>query len=117
MIRKPQTAKAPGHLSTSSKKWWASVVGTFELEPAHLHLLRLACESLDIAEEARKAIDTHGLTFTDRFNQPRPRPECAIGRDARTGFARLLRELGLDVSVPGDDARPPALSGNAGRKR
>src|SRR3954447_1015673 len=46
------------------------------------------------------------MTYLDRFKQPRGRPEIAIERDSRLRFARLLRELALDVSDP-DDFRSP----------
>lgn len=68
----------------------------YELEPQHLRLLRLACEAWDRAEQARKVLRRRGLTYRDRFDQPRARPEVAIERDSRMAFARLLRELDLD---------------------
>jgi hypothetical protein len=55
--------------------------------------------------QAREALKG-GLTYEDRFGCPRARPEIAVERDSRIGFARLVRELGLDVNNP-DDARPP----------
>jgi phage terminase small subunit len=72
------------------------VVQTYELEPHHLKLLLAACEAWDRREEARKALRKHGLTYIDRFGQPRARPEVAIERDSRIAFARLLRELDLE---------------------
>ncbi len=88
--------KPPTHLSSEAGSWWAEVVERYELEPQHLKLLRLACEAWDRAQAARVALAKHGTTFTDRFGQPRARPELAIERDARLGFARLLRELDLE---------------------
>ncbi|MEJ7714176.1 MAG: hypothetical protein WKF40_00095 [Thermoleophilaceae bacterium] len=52
------------------------------------------------------ALAQHGTTYTDRFGQPRARPEVNIERDARIAFARLLRELDLD-GEPAPDPRPP----------
>src|SRR5260370_2513728 len=77
----------------------------------HLHLLRLACDALDRAEQARQALATLGTIYLDRFNAPHPRPEVAIERDSRIAFARLCRELALDTETAAA-ARPPALPSN-----
>lgn len=90
----------------------------FDLEPHHVRLLRLACEAYDRGQQAREALATHGTTFVDRFGQPRARPEVAIERDARIAFARLMRELALDVEGPAEpDRRPPVIGGRAALQR
>src|SRR5262245_14628243 len=89
--------KPPKHLRPATKRWWASVMLDYSLDPHHLKLLLRAAEAFDRGEEAREAIARHGLVYTDRFGAPRARPEVAVERDSRIGFARLLRELGLDV--------------------
>jgi P27 family predicted phage terminase small subunit len=102
----------PAHLSASTKRWWKSVVAEFQLEDHHLHLLKLACEALDQAELARETLATLGMTYVDRFGSPRARPEVAIERDARIAYARILRELDLDVEPPSSGHRPPPLRSN-----
>jgi hypothetical protein len=52
------------------------------------------------------------MTFTDRHGDPRARPEIQIEIASRTSFARLLRELDLDVEVPTANSRPPGLRSN-----
>jgi phage terminase small subunit len=91
--------------------WFASVLKEYELDSHHIRLLTKACEAWDRSEQAREAIAKHGMTFEDRFGAPRDRPECAIERDSRLAFARLLREIGLDAASP-SDCRPPALKAN-----
>ncbi len=103
---------APKHLRASTRHWYEEVTTEYQLEPHHLHLLGLACQALDRAEDAREAIAIHGTTFEDRFGCPHARPEVAIERDARIAFARLLRELDLDVEAPPTAPRPPALRSN-----
>ena len=88
-----------------------SVVATYELEEHHTRLLQLAAEAWDRAQDARTALRKHGVIYHDRFGQPCARPEVAIERDSRLAFARLLRELQLDVEAPPEDARPPQLRG------
>ena len=107
--------KAPKHLSKKTAKWYESVVTNWELEEHHRRILTLAAEAWDRCTAARKAIEKHGLTFQDRFGQPRKRPEIGIEIDSRLAFARLLRELGLDIFEP-DDPRPGVIPGNAARR-
>ena len=95
-----RTPRAPKHLRLATRRWWESVLADFDLEDHHVRLLTRAAEAWDRGEQAREAIAEHGLTFTDRFGSPRARPEVAVERDSRIGFARLLRELALDVDSP-----------------
>ena len=116
MIRnkaKPKPAKAPGHLREPTRKWFSAVLEEWELQEHHRRLLLLAAEAWDRGQQAREAIDELGMVYTDRFDQPAARPEVAIERDCRIAFARLLRELALDVESP-EDARPPGIGANAG---
>ena len=114
--RNTQPPSAPKHLRPETKRWWATIVGEFELEPHHLRLLQLAAEAWDRGQQAREAIDKEGAVYTDRFGQPTARPEVAIERDSRTSFARLLRELALDVAAPDQASRPPAIQGRGNLK-
>jgi len=107
--------KAAKHLKPATRRWWSSVVADFELEDHHIRLLTLAAEAWDRGQQAREAIAKHGLTFTDRSGSPRARPEVGIERDSRIAFARLLRELGLDVQPP-SESHAPAIMANAFRK-
>ncbi len=109
--RMPKDAgpKAPAHLATATAEWWLTVLRTWELDEHHVRLLTLAAEAFDRAVQAREVLHRRGLTYKDRFGQPKPRPEVAIERDSRTAFARLLRELDLDVDGPREDPRPPTL--------
>jgi P27 family predicted phage terminase small subunit len=107
---KPKTVpKPPKHLRAATRRWWASVVEAYELESHHLRLLTLAAESWDRAEAAREAIQQNGsMFFTTKSGEPRRHPAVQVEHDAKIAFARLLRELALDVSVPGE-SRPPML--------
>jgi len=102
--------KGPKHLRLATRRWWLEVAEEYTLESHHLRLLTLAGEAWDRCQEAREALKKHGLTFDDRFKQPHARPEVNIERDSRIAFARLLRELSLDVEPPREVGRPPRLS-------
>jgi hypothetical protein len=115
MSKKPAETpkgKAPAHLKPATQRWFAAVLDEFELEEHHVKLLTLAAESWDRRVAARTALDTLGLTFTDRFGAPHARPEIAIERDSRIAFARIVRELDLDVAPSAAPTRPPTLRSN-----
>jgi phage terminase small subunit len=111
-LERPKTpqAKPPGHLLPATRQWWASVVEDFEMEPHHIKLLTACCECWDRAIQAREAVASEGMFFTDRHGARKPHPGLIVERDNRTLFARLLRELALDVEPP-DAARPPRIGG------
>src|SRR5437773_259217 len=113
-MSKPATPAPPKHLLPTTRRWFAEVVAGFVLEAHHVRLLTLACESWDRATQAREQLARDGLTFKDRLGSIRAHPAAAIERDSRTAFARLLRELALDVDAPADErTRPPAIKGKA----
>ena len=99
---------APEHLEPATRDWWETVVRGWQLDEHHIRILTLAGEAWDRGQEARAALEAHGLTFSDRFGQPKARPELAIERDSRIAFARLVRELDLDRPPP-VPSRPPRL--------
>jgi P27 family predicted phage terminase small subunit len=106
----------PNYLEDSTKEWFRAVVGGFELEQHHVKLLIAACECWDRMQEARAAIEKHGLTMKDpKTGAEKARPEVNIERDSKIVFMKLLRELNLSEQPP--DARPPKLRyGGGGRK-
>jgi len=87
----------PSHLSDASQALWRSTLVGWSLDAHHQHLLRLACEALDLAEQARVELVAHGgVTITDASGGCRAHPATAIARDNRTLAARLIRDLNLD---------------------
>jgi len=103
----------PAHLSDEATAWWRDVLRDYALEAHHLRLLQAASEAWDRMQQARQALADHGgLTFTDPNGNIRAHPCVAMERDARTAFARLLRELDLDAGAPAERSRPPAIHSN-----
>jgi len=99
--------KIPSHLSQESKNFYRKVVSDFEFEEHHLKILQAACETWDRIVEARIEVEKKGQFFVDRWNQPRENPAAKSERDQKVVFARLLRELNLDIAPP--DSRLPGL--------
>ena len=87
--------KPPEHLSKQAQEFWAWALYEYQLNQDELHLLLMACEAMDRCRQARKRLAKQGLTYNDRFGQPKSRPEVAIERDSRLAFARLVKQLGL----------------------
>ena len=56
-----------------------------------------------------EAIEKDGAYFKNRFGEVKKHPAIGVERDALIVFARLVRELDLDVDPPSEAKRPPAL--------
>ena len=89
--------KPPRHLSSEAKRLWRSIVNDYQLEDRHKVLLTLACEALDRLREAQATITAEGAYIEGRYGR-KSHPAIAVERDSRLAFARLARELGLDLS-------------------
>jgi phage terminase small subunit len=95
------TAEPPEHLSETMRQWWRDVLDDYELEPAQLKTLQLACEAFDRSQWARESMEANGgPIFIDRFGSPKTRPEADIARHNASLFTKLTRELCLDIEVP-----------------
>ncbi len=87
--------------SASAKKLWVETLDVYDLpDEHHRRMLSAACEQLTRADQCREEIARQGLSFTDRFGQPRPNPLIAEERSCLGVFRLLVRELGLDVESP-----------------
>lgn len=106
----------PDHLSEEVKIWWRETLAEFVLEKHHLKVFQGCGEAWDRAQAARRTVEREGITFEDRFGQPKVHPAVAVERKARDQFRLLLRELGLDVAPPNETPRGPKAPANAHRK-
>jgi hypothetical protein len=83
----------PAHL-VASADLYRDVVAAYALDAVHLRLLLEACQALDRAEEARRAVGDQ-LTVTTRLGELKAHPLLLVERDHRTAFSRLMAQLGL----------------------
>jgi len=102
-------SRPPKHLQPATRRWWQAVVSAWELESHHIRLLTLAAQCWDETQAAQALVQREGLTVRMPSGAIRPHPALRIVQDGRICFARLLRELDLDVDAPKEAARPPAL--------
>src|SRR5262245_26921352 len=106
----------PAHLSPSATHWWRTIVETYVLQEHHLRLLEAACDAWDRMVQAREQLAREGLTVPGREGGLRPHPCIAIEHSAQLRFARMLRELDLDVEPPPSERYgPPGILSNRGR--
>jgi len=91
---RPEPPATPPHLDPASVVVFRSVADAYELEGHQVRMLVEACQALDRAEEARRAINSD-LTVTTRLGELKAHPLLLIERDNRTAFARLMGQLGL----------------------
>ena len=97
--------RAATHLQNDGKKFWKQVLTEFQLQdPHHLKILQSACSCLDRIVQAREEIKKEGPYILDRFEQKKEHPAQKTERDNKVLFARLVRELQLDI--PPEDPRP-----------
>lgn len=98
MAKKPNTI--PESLGANGRAMWRRIQRDFAIEDgAGLALLEAACLAHEHMQEARAALDKHGLVQEDRFGQMRPSPWVNIERDSRTAMVSVLKALSL---APGD---------------
>jgi phage terminase small subunit len=102
----------PSTLSDAARKWWRTIVTTFELEEWHILLLNEAAHSWDRAQEARRIVDRDGPVTYDRWNQAKEHPATRIERDSMAAFLKCWRELDIDNSGPELDVRPARITRN-----
>src|SRR5262252_445487 len=72
----------PSHLSEATRAWWAAILSEYRFSEHELYVLRIAAEAWDRKEQARQALEEHGLSYADAKGMIRQRPEAAIERDS-----------------------------------
>jgi hypothetical protein len=89
---------------------YAAVAAAYDLEPWEEALLTEALKALDRAEQARIAIGKE-LMVPARGGEPKAHPLLLVERDARAAFARMYRQLGLEVgAMPSRPSGASAIS-------
>jgi hypothetical protein len=88
-----------GHVALRGRaaELWRSVQAAWSLNAPALELLRCAVESLSRADEAAEIVTREGLTFVDRWGQPRQHPAAGLELNHRGQAARYLQALGVTL--------------------
>lgn len=99
----------PKHLQAEGRTFWESVLNDYDLEESHhLKLLENASVCVDRIAQARRKIRKDGGFYKDRWGIPKEHPAQKSERENKILFARLVRELQLDIETPAEN-RPPQL--------
>jgi len=101
--------KPPDYLKKSGKKFFKEISNTYELEEHHLKILALASQCLDRLDQARSQIESEGIFLKSRFDKLYLNPATKLEKENKVLFARLIRELNLDIELPKGLGRPPSL--------
>jgi phage terminase small subunit len=98
--------KIPG-LKAHGKKFYEKVLEEYDLPETHdRERLSMAAKCLDEIAADERTVKAEGRFIEDRFHQKREHPASKAIRDNKTLFCRIIRELALDITDPGD-SRPP----------
>ena len=99
--------RAPSNLQKAGKVFWKKIHSEYLFETAHdLERLVQACGCLDQIAGGEARIKEEGLFQKDRYGQIKEHCAVKLIRDNRILFARLIREIGLDLEKP-KESRPP----------
>ena len=82
-------------LREETRNWVKHTMDAIAMGPDEVRILILAGQAFDESQAARQVLEVQGLTYMDRWDCPRPRPEVAIERDGRAAYARLVGMLNL----------------------
>jgi P27 family predicted phage terminase small subunit len=95
MDEAPYAAPAPpSHLHATGAGAWTRLATAMELADADdLEVLRLACEAMDRAAQARRVLREQGLTVVDKKGAPHAHPAAAIEARSATRAAALVKQL------------------------
>jgi phage terminase small subunit len=96
----------PKFLSAKAMRHWNRISAEYELTPDAAMILETGLENWDMAQDARALLRKEGLVLNGRRH-----PAIEIQKLGDMIFLRSMRELGLNISDPGDVGRPPDALG------
>jgi len=91
--------RPPGHLSREAKRIWRQLNASWVFEVDSLLIMRIALESFDRLQDARRTLDDEGLTVTNMTaageSKTLKHPALEAEKVARSGFLQAMRLIGL----------------------
>lgn len=104
----PEKPETPPGLKERGTEFWSQVLSEFILDKAHdLERLSLAAKCLDELAADEATVAAQGRFFTNsKTGQIREHPASKAIRENKVLFARLVRELGLDLETAQESRIP-----------
>lgn len=102
--------RAPSGLGKRGRRYWRSILATYELSDSELELLTEACRTLDNLDTLDRAIAEAGPTVMGSAGQSVVNPAFTEARGQRTLLHRLIAALALP-----DDEGDAVPSGHSQR--
>jgi len=90
--------RPPASLGAPGKDLWNTIVKEYPVNGASRKVLLQAGQALDRLHEIGTELKTTGLTFKDKFGQPKLHPLVLAEGNARMQFCRCMRLLNLNLS-------------------
>ncbi|MBF6459814.1 hypothetical protein IU433_12280 [Nocardia puris] len=96
---------APSGLRPGGRKLWADVIGTYELRPDEVRVLKDACREADLVDALEAQLQGSALLVTGSQGQQVINPLVSEIRQHRGVLSSLLRQLRLPDGNDTPDAR------------
>jgi phage terminase small subunit len=98
--------KAPPGLQKDGRWFWHRSMDEREFSECHdIKRLEMGARTLDEIMADQETLGMEGRFTTDRWGRRIPHPALKTLQENRILFLRIVRELGLDLTIP--DSRPP----------
>ncbi|CAN5640164.1 hypothetical protein BH10ACI4_BH10ACI4_35760 [soil metagenome] len=98
--------RCPNDLSLDARKHWNRITKEYELTSDAAMILETGLQNWDMAQNARALLRKEGMVLNGKRH-----PAIEIQKLGDSIFLRSMRELGLNISDPGDVGRPPEALG------
>lgn len=98
--------RAPAGLGTRGRKYWKSIIDSYQLTGSELELLTEACRTMDNLDALAASVARDGVTTAGSAGQTVVHPAVTEARGQRLALHRLISALGL----PAEDAIPDAVT-------
>jgi P27 family predicted phage terminase small subunit len=102
------TVMPPRKLGKHGRSLWDAVMVEYGItDRGGIEILAQACEQLDEIESLAEEVNRDGRVIRSRNGPPKAHPAIRDIRQGRAVFAKLLKELGLNLESVKPMGRPP----------
>ena len=112
-------ARPPEGLDAAGRRFWRSVLASYDLSPAECELLRQACRTVDLLERIDDQLSREDLTVPGSRGQQRNHPLLFASVEQRRTLGQLMNALALPMpdEIEGKKRSPAAVKAAQARWR